>query len=435
MTENDDFGCHFVGYFSKEKRSSSMNNVSCILVLPIHQRRGFGHFLIDFSYLLTRVEKKTGSPEKPLSDMGLVSYRSYWRLVMCYQLVDRKSAISVAELSDLTGMTADDIVSALEALRAIVRDPDSGTYALRLDLPFYREYVDKYESKAYCKINPDALVWTPYVMGRTSLANYDERPPLHTIAQREEEEGRGEDEGEGEGEDQQGQGQGQQAGAHGVISTQGNGVGVVTASNGSHTELNGGMNAGHKRSDGDDMVSASADGGASVASGSAAVDGSIGHGLLSVGSFTASPSATRPSTPKTAVANGESAIPAWKFQIWPPLPSATPRRRSGRPFGHRRRTTTTPLRRSITNGNKGEQPTSGRRTQTTPARRTRSKLGEVTLNGLSDHPEGADAAAGPSAPSKETSVAESHSGTGVVQNGTDTGGGGKDILESNEGEA
>ena len=34
------------------------------------------------------------------------------------------------ELSARTGMTADDIVSALEGLRALVRDPVTGTYAL-----------------------------------------------------------------------------------------------------------------------------------------------------------------------------------------------------------------------------------------------------------------------------------------------------------------
>lgn len=96
MTEYDDLGCRFVGYFSKEKRPSSSNNVSCILTLPIHQRKGYGNLLIDFSYLLTRVEQKTGSPEKPLSDMGLVSYRNYWRLVLCYQLRDQKDPISIA---------------------------------------------------------------------------------------------------------------------------------------------------------------------------------------------------------------------------------------------------------------------------------------------------------------------------------------------------
>lgn len=49
MTEVDDRGCHFVGYFSKEKRSALNYNVSCILTMPIFQRKGYGQFLIDFS--------------------------------------------------------------------------------------------------------------------------------------------------------------------------------------------------------------------------------------------------------------------------------------------------------------------------------------------------------------------------------------------------
>ena len=185
MTENDDMGCHFVGYFSKEKRPSSLNNVSCILVLPIFQRRGFGHMLIEFSYLLTRVEKKTGSPEKPLSDMGLVSYRGYWRLVMCYQLRNQPEPLSIQELSERTGMTPDDIVSALEGLRALVRDPVTRTYALRIDQKYYADYIDKYESKNYPRIDPERLVWVPYVMNRGLERHFEEAGAVHTVAQRE----------------------------------------------------------------------------------------------------------------------------------------------------------------------------------------------------------------------------------------------------------
>lgn len=195
LCEYDEFGYHFVGYFSKEKRASSQNNVSCILTLPIHQRKGYGNLLIDFSYLLTRVEEKTGSPEKPLSDMGLVSYRNYWRLVMCRYLLDAmtdskgaKPGLSIKQISDDTGMTADDVISALEGLRCLVRDPHTGLYAFRVDLAYCQEYVAKWESKKYVTLNPAALTWTPYVMGRGNATNFELGPALTAIAPREEDE-------------------------------------------------------------------------------------------------------------------------------------------------------------------------------------------------------------------------------------------------------
>ena len=67
-------GAHFIGYFSKEKESVLQYNLSCILTMPHLQRKGYGKFLIDFSYLLTRAEGKTGTPEKPFSELGRITY-------------------------------------------------------------------------------------------------------------------------------------------------------------------------------------------------------------------------------------------------------------------------------------------------------------------------------------------------------------------------
>ncbi|EIW65628.1 hypothetical protein TREMEDRAFT_36119 [Tremella mesenterica DSM 1558] len=78
-TEVDEIGARFLGYFSKEKRSLE-NNVSCIMTLPVRQRKGWGQMLIDFSYLLSKKEGRVGSPEKPLSGLGQVAYQRYWTL-------------------------------------------------------------------------------------------------------------------------------------------------------------------------------------------------------------------------------------------------------------------------------------------------------------------------------------------------------------------
>lgn len=51
MTTAEVTGAKFVGYFSKEKRSPT-NNVSCIMTLPVRQRKGWGNLLIDFSMFI-----------------------------------------------------------------------------------------------------------------------------------------------------------------------------------------------------------------------------------------------------------------------------------------------------------------------------------------------------------------------------------------------
>jgi GNAT superfamily N-acetyltransferase len=50
-----------VGYFSKEKNSEEGYNLACILTLPCYQKKGYGKFLIAFSYELSKLEGKVGS--------------------------------------------------------------------------------------------------------------------------------------------------------------------------------------------------------------------------------------------------------------------------------------------------------------------------------------------------------------------------------------
>lgn len=109
MTEVDDLGARFVGYFSKEKRSPD-NNVSCIMTLPVRQRKGWGQLLIDFSeshenlqkggadesgYLLSKKEGRVGSPEKPLSGLGAVTYKKYWQLAVFAYLRDKTGTVTI----------------------------------------------------------------------------------------------------------------------------------------------------------------------------------------------------------------------------------------------------------------------------------------------------------------------------------------------------
>lgn len=164
MTEYDFKGFHIVGYFSKEKESTEDYNVACILTLPPYQRRGYGKLLIEFSYELSKVEGKTGTPEKPLSDLGLLSYRSYWSQTILEILMDLKPdngerpQITINEISELTSVKKEDVISTLQYLNLI--NYYKGQYILTLS----EDIVDGHEKamqKRHLRIDPKCLHFTP----------------------------------------------------------------------------------------------------------------------------------------------------------------------------------------------------------------------------------------------------------------------------------
>ncbi|XP_065669471.1 histone acetyltransferase KAT8 isoform X4 [Hydra vulgaris] len=119
LTEVDKEGAHMVGYFSKEKDSPEGNNVACILTLPPYQRKGYGKFQIAFSYELSKIEGLIGSPEKPLSDLGKLSYRSYWTWVLLDVLRTSSGTLSIKDLSVLTSITQEDCIGTLQSLNMV----------------------------------------------------------------------------------------------------------------------------------------------------------------------------------------------------------------------------------------------------------------------------------------------------------------------------
>lgn len=180
LDEKDHSMYHFVGYFSKEKLNNSDYNVSCILTLPIYQRKGYGNFLIDFSYLLSRNEFKFGTPEKPLSDLGLLSYRNYWKVTVAHTLrliyeqylkKGQKIVLSLEVLSKLTGMTPSDVVVGLEQLEGLIKNPCTGDYAIALNLPRINEVVGKFELKNYVTLKPELILWKPMIFGPSGGIN------------------------------------------------------------------------------------------------------------------------------------------------------------------------------------------------------------------------------------------------------------------------
>ncbi|URE11104.1 MOZ/SAS family [Musa troglodytarum] len=193
LCECDDRGCHMVGYFSKLWSFHALLFFflpsGCyilksevpefgVLVGFDHQGGGRGPrksdcveddsardsiFLLMMkflnSYELSKKEGKVGTPERPLSDLGLLSYRGYWTRVLLDILKKHKGNISIKELSDMTAIKPDDILSTLQTLDLI--QYRKGQHVICADPKVLDRHL-KAAGRGGLEVDVSKLIWTPY---------------------------------------------------------------------------------------------------------------------------------------------------------------------------------------------------------------------------------------------------------------------------------
>ncbi|AOW04691.1 acyl-CoA N-acyltransferase [Yarrowia lipolytica] len=149
---------HFkpMGFFSKEKLSWDENNLACILVFPPYQRRGLGKLLIEFSYVLSKYEGRKGSPERPLSKFGTLSYMSYWCTTIArFILIEcTEDVITIETISEHTYIQPEDVMRALKEMHAVVLYSDEKAKKVQLGGRVLKKSVRRWVNSGNVKLSP-----------------------------------------------------------------------------------------------------------------------------------------------------------------------------------------------------------------------------------------------------------------------------------------
>ena len=136
------------------------------MVLPNHHREGFGQFLIDISYQISKQDNVVGSPEKPLSELGRTSYLKYWKFKICKFML--KSAESfgkdrstlIADCSKSTFISIEDVTETLEELNILSYGVPS-LAELAYEWFCIIKVVNSYESRQRLTVDLECLSYHP----------------------------------------------------------------------------------------------------------------------------------------------------------------------------------------------------------------------------------------------------------------------------------
>eukprot|EP01083_Nonionella_stella_P308559 1089213_1 len=155
-------GFHLVGYFSKERNSPEGYNLACILTMPHKQKLGFGRFIISLSYELSKKEEKIGSPEKPLSDLGKISYKSYWieNILTVIESYMYYGEITIQQISQMTSFTKQDIINCLKDVNML--NCYKGQHVIKYRPQNIKKYLNQFKKRQKMRKNifyPEHLHW------------------------------------------------------------------------------------------------------------------------------------------------------------------------------------------------------------------------------------------------------------------------------------
>ena len=154
-------GAELLGYFSRLHSHVQTSNVlSCILVLPHVQRKGYGKFLINAAYELAARERRRGTAERPLSALGKASFYSFWASKVLDE-VRASDSVRLMDISLRTGITCEDIAECLKDAGVLTE------FGKSVILLTNGEAIDALRRKAGGRgfpFDPERLHWTPEII-------------------------------------------------------------------------------------------------------------------------------------------------------------------------------------------------------------------------------------------------------------------------------
>ena len=111
---------------------------------------------------MSKKESKVGSPEKPLSDLGLLSYRSYWawQILGILRNDNQGDALSIMDLTRLTSIKHEDVITTLQHL-GLIRYI-TGAHVIAAPLDVIEKEFQRQNAKPGPVVDPSRIHWAPH---------------------------------------------------------------------------------------------------------------------------------------------------------------------------------------------------------------------------------------------------------------------------------